>query len=131
MSTTTSHSNMFEAAETAEPRNLAAKLAAKLAKRREERERNKAAQKAHRDEVTAELQERREKQHAWVAAYHEERRAECERDPTDPRNVAWMKRQAKEERLANSRSARARENSKTVAASFGKAIWDVLVFFLS
>lgn len=120
MTATMSHSKMFEAAETAGADETAKphKLATKLAKRREKREKSKKAKKDRLEEEAAEFEERLRKQDAWFAAYHEERRAEHEKDPTDPRNVAWKKRQDKEERLAGSRRARVQEGSKDAAIFF-------------
>lgn len=97
-----SPSKLSEAAETAKLH----KLTLKLAKRQEEKEQNKQKRDAQVEREIADLQAQLKSQASFVARYHEERRAEYEKDPTDPRNMAWKKKQEAEERLSESRWAR-------------------------
>lgn len=79
------------------------KLAAKLARRHEEKEQRRQTRKAQWEREAAEWDAKQAKLDAYSAAYEERRRAECEQDPTNPRNVAWMKQREKWERLERSR----------------------------
>lgn len=105
-----SPSKLSEAAETAKLH----KLTLKLAKRQEEKEQNKQKRDAQVEREIADLQAQLKSQASFVARYHEERRAEYEKDPTDPRNMAWKKKQEAEERLSESRWARIQNNLKEV-----------------
>ncbi|ROV95874.1 hypothetical protein VSDG_05192 [Cytospora chrysosperma] len=101
------------------------KLAAKLAKRHENKEQNKRARKEKHEQEIAEFDEKMKAIAAFDAAYQERRRAEYEKNPTDPWNVQWKREQEKKELLAKSRWARIKRNMKEVGQVFS-AMTDAL-----
>ncbi|KUI55851.1 hypothetical protein VP1G_03220 [Cytospora mali] len=112
----TTHMSACKLAKVAELVKLH-KLAAKLAKRHEIKNEKNQARKAQNEQKVADFEKRIEARNATAALYEAQRRADFEKDPTNPRNIQWKKRQDKRELLEKSRWARVKENVKDAGKS--------------